>query len=98
MFLGDYMVAFIEKSNQEEHVPFCRNRNRREHFKAITLNQDPLVRDDLTGRDRFADQDNFYSVRTVVDNLSNQKGYKETTSRLRAFLELLSRRNSEAAG
>ena len=69
------MAAFMEKSSIEvQNVHTCRNRNRRAHFKAITLIQGPEVRNYLTGRDNLANQDNFYSPRTVVDNFIKSEG------------------------
>jgi len=58
----------MEKSRIEvQNVRSCRNRNRQEHFKAITLSQGHEVRNYLTGRDRLTNQCNVYLARTVVD-------------------------------
>jgi hypothetical protein len=59
----------MEKSSIEvPNVRSCRNRNRQEHFKAITLSQGHEVRNYLAGRNSLSNHYNFYSARTVVDN------------------------------
>jgi len=58
----------MEKSCIEvPNVRSCRNRNRQEHFKAITLSQGHEVRNYLAGRNSLSNHYNFYATRNVAD-------------------------------